>query len=59
MNFTITKSVNFKMYWHMDDKLYKHVNDEQVWEPVRGQILWQVYNQFNPMQTKIKREINK
>jgi hypothetical protein len=59
MNFTITKSVNFKMYWHMDDKLYKHVNDEQVWEQVCGQVYWLIHAKFNPHQYKIKQEINK
>ena len=59
MNFTITNRVSFyKMYWKVDGQVYKHVN-VQVYDLVCGQDYWLIHAQINPMQTQIKREINK
>ena len=58
MNFTITKSVNFKLYWHMDDKLYKHANNEQVENQVGVPIYWLIYAQINPIYFKLREEVD-
>ena len=67
MNFTITNCVeHVYIYWYVDDQiydlLYEEVDDLVRWdviEQVESQVERQVYVHHNPIQNKIKREIEK
>ena len=62
MNFTNTTSAEYYICWQVKVKANEQVYDQfdyQVWNRVDEQVSWQVSDEVEPIETKIKQEINK
>ncbi len=62
MNFTNTDCVGIDVYWYFHSQAYAQVYakvNDQVWDQVWDQVNFKMYDQINPIKTKIRREIDK